>query len=192
MGKEEARDSWTKAFDPSQVVHEVKAVTPPSQWELTYIGEPFVKEKLQKVCDICCQPVRSYGCLSGIVAAAMQAGIRVITRGTRTSNRVVLLTRDPLRTQKDHAVEVVACAVANHKDKVYQVDLASVKSTWQTLHLKQLLTYIGKLENAIVFIDDIDSLFIGEVDFFVGNFNRITPLRRVVSQWINGIKKRST
>jgi SpoVK/Ycf46/Vps4 family AAA+-type ATPase len=189
MKYEEERDSWTKTFDPSHAVREIEPVCPPYPWD-RYIAEPFVKRQLQSVCDVASQSTSS-----GSVLASLQARIHSITRGMstfppKTSHRVVLV-HGPPGNGKTHAVRTMSCAVATSSVKVYQVDLTSIKSTWlgQAEHqMKQVLNYVGELENAIVFIDEIDSI--------MGEFNRSNvhnaSLLTAVLQWINGIETQAT
>lgn len=185
---EEDRDSWTNTFDPKYAVKLVSPTDPPLTWE-SYVAQPQVKNQLKCICEAAAGSDKSNAIPSYL--SQVQLAVLRITRSNagdahlHTSHRIVLL-HGPSGNDKTQSVRVMASVLKNTEVSVFHVDLTSLTSTWykQTEHqLKSVLSYIGRIRNSIVFIDEIDS--------FVGESNRKdqhrAPLLTQVLQWINGI-----
>jgi SpoVK/Ycf46/Vps4 family AAA+-type ATPase len=186
---EEARDSWTKTFDPTCSVKLVEASDPPLSWD-DYFAEEDVKAQLQQICSRAEAESSDGKSVLEDMRTLILRNVRRVTRGSVSSppanaRHVVLLHGKP-GCGKTQAVRVMANVVAKSTVRVYFVDLTSIKSTWlgQAEHqLKIVLKHIAELKNAVVFIDEIDA--------FVGSNLRQSvhgsPLLMEFLQWINGI-----
>ena len=150
-------DSWRKTVDVRDAVREVPALQPPLTWD-DYIADPKTKSQFQRIC-------RTMGAPETDAARALQ-WIRGRTRGERAqdakdAHRLCLLHGEP-GNGKTYCLKVLASVLAEVGVKVYEINLTSVKSTWSAqteAQLSNLLDYIGGLENAIVFLDEVRRFF---------------------------------